>query len=93
MPLCLAIPDAVPALVIFMIGTPPWSRVEGKSQVNLLQMPPLRGGIGMGVDERNHLFAPGLPPGRYGGLSAESDVVSQRSLTANVVTCFSTDEI
>ena len=29
---------------------PPWSRVEGKSQVNLPQMPPLRGGICMGVD-------------------------------------------
>ena len=29
---------------------PPWSRVEGKSQVHLQQMPPLRGGICMGVD-------------------------------------------
>jgi len=29
---------------------PPWSRVEGKSEVNLPQMPPLRGGICMGVD-------------------------------------------
>ena len=29
---------------------PPWSRVEGKSQVNLPQMPPFRGGICMEVD-------------------------------------------
>ena len=42
----------------------PWSRVEGKSQVNLPQMPPLRGGICMGVDYKNHLFVPGLPPRR-----------------------------
>ena len=27
-------------------------------------MPPLRGGIGVGVDSINHPFAPGLPPGR-----------------------------
>ena len=44
--------------------SPPWSRVEGKSQVNLPHMPPLRGGICMGVDSINHPFAPGLPPGR-----------------------------
>ena len=30
-------------------GLPPCSRVEGKSQVNLPQMPPLQGGICMGV--------------------------------------------
>jgi len=41
---------------------PPCSRVEGKSQVNLPQMPPIRSGICMGVDQRNHLFALGLPP-------------------------------
>ena len=29
---------------------PTWSRVEGKFQVNHPQMPPLRGGISMGVD-------------------------------------------
>jgi hypothetical protein len=40
---------------------PLWSRVEGKSQVNLPQMPLRRSGILMGVDLRNHTFAPGLP--------------------------------
>ena len=35
----------------------------GKSQVNLSQMPPPGGSIWMGVDSRNHLFAPGLSPG------------------------------
>ena len=44
----------------------PWSRVQSKSYVNLPQTPPLRGGIRMGVDQRNHPFAPGLPPGRSG---------------------------
>ena len=43
---------------------PPWSRVEGKSRVILPQMPPLRDGICMELDQRNHPFAPGLPPGR-----------------------------
>ena len=43
---------------------PPWSRLEGKSEVNLPQMPPRRGGIRTGVDERNYPFAPGLPSGR-----------------------------
>ena len=43
---------------------PPWSRVEGNSQVNLPQMPPLPGGIRMGVDYINHPFASGLLPGR-----------------------------
>ena len=43
---------------------PPWSRVEGKSEVNLPQMPLLRCGICMGVDSRKHPCAPGLPPGR-----------------------------
>ena len=46
-------------------GPPPWSRAEGKSEVNLPQMPHLQGGMCMGVDYRNHPFAPGLPPGRY----------------------------
>ena len=32
------------------VHDPPWSRVEGNSYVNLPQMPPLRGGICMGVD-------------------------------------------
>jgi len=41
---------------------PPWSRVEGKSQVNVPKM--RRGGICMGVDSRNHSFAPGASPGR-----------------------------
>jgi len=45
---------------------PPWSRVEGKSEVNLPRIPPLRGTICMGVDSRNHRFAPGLPPGWHG---------------------------
>ena len=56
-------PDAAPP---FQDGQPkpPWSRVESKSRVNLPQMPPLRGGICMGVDKRNHPFAPGSPPGR-----------------------------
>ena len=45
-------------------GVPPWSRVEGKSQVNFPQMPPLRGGICMKVDLQKHPFAHGLPPGR-----------------------------
>ena len=40
---------------------PPWSRVEGKSQVNLPHMSPLRDGISVGADSRNHPFAPGLP--------------------------------
>ena len=31
-------------------GSPPWSRVQGKSQVNLPQMPLLRADICMGVD-------------------------------------------
>jgi len=31
------------------VSNPPWSRVEGKSQVNLPQMPPLRDSICMGV--------------------------------------------
>ena len=31
---------------------------------HLRQMPPIRGGIRMGVDSRNHPFAPGLPSGR-----------------------------
>jgi len=31
---------------------PPWSRVEGKSYVDLPQMPPLRGGI----SKRWHLY-------------------------------------
>jgi hypothetical protein len=47
-----------------VLHQPPWSRVEGKSQVNLPQMPPLRGGSCMGVDQSNHPFAPRLPPGR-----------------------------
>ena len=36
-----------------------WCMVYG---VNLPQMPPDFGGSGTGVDQRNHLFAPGLPP-------------------------------
>ena len=44
-----------------LLATPPWSRVEGKSQVNFPQMPPLRGGICMGVDSRKHPFTP-VPP-------------------------------
>ena len=35
---------------IFTNPSPPWSRDEGKSEVNHPQMPPLRGGICMGVD-------------------------------------------
>ena len=31
------------------VRDPPWSRVEGKSRVNLPQMPPLRGGVCMGA--------------------------------------------
>jgi len=45
------------------ILSPPWSRVEGKSQVILPQMPPLRGGICVGVDQRDHPFALELPQG------------------------------
>jgi len=45
------------------IYRPPWSRVEGKSEVNLPQMLPPRGGICTGVDQRKLPFAPGLPPG------------------------------
>ena len=51
------------ALLMNALATP-WSRVEGKFQVNLPQLPPLRGGICMGVDLKKHPFAPGLPPGR-----------------------------
>ena len=43
---------------------PPWSRVQGKSQVSLPQMPPHPGSISMEVDWRYHQFAPGLPSGR-----------------------------
>ena len=51
---------------------PPCSRVEGKSQDNLSQMPHLRGGIRIGADKRNHAFAPGLCPGRWTALLAMS---------------------
>ena len=44
-------------------GEPPWRQPRGKSYVNLPQIPPDSGGICMGVDSRNHRFAPGLPPG------------------------------
>jgi hypothetical protein len=57
--------EALQVLQLLDPSTPPWSRVGGKSEVNLPQMPPLRGGICMGVDYRNHPFAPGLPPGRF----------------------------
>ena len=40
---------------------PLWSRVEGKSQVNLPQIPLRRSEICMGADLRDHIFAPGLP--------------------------------
>ena len=43
---------------------PPWSRAEGKSQVKLPQMPPLRGGTFMRFGKKKHLLAPGLPLGR-----------------------------
>ena len=43
---------------------PPWSRLKGKYQVSIPTMPPLRCGICMGVDSRNHPFALGLPPAR-----------------------------
>ena len=47
-------------------AAPPWSRVEGKSQVNLPQMPPPRDGMCVWSDlKKNHPFAPGLPPGRF----------------------------
>ena len=39
-------------------GTPPWRRVEGKYQVCLPQMPPLRGGICMGVDLKKPSICP-----------------------------------
>jgi hypothetical protein len=35
---------------IFQVPLPLWSRVEGKSSVNLPHIPPFRGGICMGVD-------------------------------------------
>ena len=38
--------------------------------MNHPQLPPDSGGICMGVDYRNHLFAPGLPPGRFPALEA-----------------------
>ena len=44
---------------------PPQRQPSGKSWVNILQMPPDHGGICTGVDQRNHSFAPGMPPGRY----------------------------
>ena len=44
--------------------TPPSSRVQGKSSVNLPQMPPFRGGMCMEVDSRKRPFAPELPPRR-----------------------------
>ena len=37
--------------------------LRGKFEVNLPHMPPDFGGVCMGVDLRNHRFAPGLPPG------------------------------
>ena len=41
------------------VAPPPWSQPRR----NLPQMPPDSAGICMGVDSRNHGFAPGLPPG------------------------------
>ena len=67
---------------------PPWSQVEGKSQVNLPQMPPLQGGICMGVDQRNHLFFPGLPPGRSLTPSKLSLNQVDETLTFNDLVCF-----
>ena len=43
--------------------TPPWRQLRGKSQVTFPHMLPPGGSIRMGVDQRNHLFAPGLSPG------------------------------
>jgi len=39
------------------------SDLWGKSEVTLPQMLPPEGSISMGVDQRNHVFAPGLSPG------------------------------
>ena len=54
-----------PRMVALNHTGPPWRQPRGKSQVNPPQMLPLRGSICMGVDSRNHPFAPGLPPGRF----------------------------
>ena len=43
---------------------PSWRQPIGKSEVNLPQARFPRGGISMGVHQRNLAFAPGLPPGR-----------------------------
>ena len=47
-------------------------------------MPPDSGGIGVGVDSRDHQFAPGLPPGwlhsEYPVGEGETDALKARSL-------------
>ena len=48
----------------FRNAFPRWREPRGKSKVNLPQMPPDSGSICTGVDQKTHLFAPGLPPGR-----------------------------
>ena len=45
------------------MSMPPWRQPRGKSYVNLPQMLPPGGSIGMGVDSRNHLFGLGLSLG------------------------------
>ena len=57
-------PEAGPSPYQRPATRPRASTLEGKCLVNLPQMPPLQGDICMGIDERNHPFAPGLPPGR-----------------------------
>ena len=42
---------------------PPWRQPRGENSVNLSL--PLRGSIWIGVELRNHLFTPGLFPGRF----------------------------
>ena len=53
---------SLPSFQLLLVHPSPWMQPRGKSQVNLPQMPPDPGGICMGVDSRNHRFAPGLPP-------------------------------
>ena len=45
----------------FRVSAHPGVELRANIKVNLPQMPPLRGGICMGVDKRNHALAPGLP--------------------------------
>ena len=58
---------------------PPWSRVEGNSQHNLPPMPSLRGGIFMGLDQRNLPFALGCLQGGVRDGSRPAPSTSQKN--------------